>query len=207
MIAIIDYGVGNLRSVAKAFEYLGFEAQVTADPLMVRNAAKVVLPGVGAFGKSMESLETAGMIPVVRQVISSGRPFLGICLGLQMLFEESYEVFDDTASSYPGLGIFPGRVLKFPAGTLKVPQIGWNGIRIIKPSPLLEGVEDGSYVYFVHSYYVKPERPELTACSTEYGLEYCSGISDGNVHAFQFHPEKSSRVGLQILTNFGNLPD
>jgi glutamine amidotransferase len=207
MIAIIDYGVGNLRSVAKAFEYLGFEAQVAADPLKVRNAAKIVLPGVGAFGKSMESLETAGMIPVVRQVIASGRPFLGICLGLQMLFEESYEVFDDTASSFPGLGIFPGRVLKFPAGTLKVPQIGWNGIRILKPSPLLEGVEDGSYVYFVHSYYVKPEQPELTVCTTEYGLEYCSGISAGNVHAFQFHPEKSSRVGLQILKNFGNLPD
>lgn len=205
MIAIIDYGVGNLRSVEKAFAYLGYRALVTSDPATVREADRVVLPGVGAFGKSMESLDRAGMIPVVKEVIASGRPFLGICLGLQMLFEESAEVFGQETTMAKGLGILPGQVLRFNSNQLKVPQIGWNQIRIKKDTPILHGIEDQSFVYFVHSYYVKPAATELVACTTNYEIDYCSGISQGNLHAFQFHPEKSSRVGLKILKNFAEL--
>lgn len=202
MIAIIDYGVGNLRSVEKAFGYLGFPARVTADPRVVLEAEKVVLPGVGAFGKSMENLAQAGMVSVVKEVIASGRPFLGICLGLQMLFEESAEVFGGQETSTRGLSIYPGRVLRFQSSSLKIPQIGWNQIHINRETPLLHGIPEGSFVYFVHSYYVKPNDPQLIACSTNYGVEYCSGITMGNVAAFQFHPEKSSQVGLKILENF-----
>lgn len=205
MIVIIDYGVGNLRSVEKAFAYLGYQALVTSDPATVREAEKVILPGVGAFGKSMESLTRAGMVPVVKEVVASGRPFLGICLGLQMLFQESAEVFGEQLTKTPGLGILPGQVLRFQSDQLKVPQIGWNQIKIKKENPILDGIEDGSFVYFVHSYYVKPTDPELIACTTNYELEYCSGVSQGNVHAFQFHPEKSSGVGLKILKNFADL--
>lgn len=205
MIAIIDYGVGNLRSVAKAFEYIGQTVTVTSDPQCVLEAEKVVLPGVGAFGKSMEQLERCKMVPVVKEVIGSGRPFLGICLGLQMLFEESCEIFGGREAAYPGLGIIPGKVLRFEVGDLKVPQIGWNQIHKAKDNPLLYGVPDGSYVYFVHSYYVKPEEPQLVACTTDYGIEYCSGVQTGNLFAVQFHPEKSSAVGLQMLKNFGQL--
>lgn len=205
MIAVIDYEVGNLRSVEKAFACLGYKAIVTSDPQVVLEAEKVILPGVGAFGKSMEALNRAGMIPVVKQVIQSGMPFLGICLGLQLLFDESCEVFGNRERSNPGLGIFPGKVRRFPAGELKVPQIGWNQISINKETPLFNGVPDGSFVYFVHSYYVEPDNPGIVACSTNYGIDYCSGIVSGNVAAFQFHPEKSSRVGLQILKNFAAL--
>jgi glutamine amidotransferase len=205
MIAIIDYGVGNLRSVEKAFAYLGFQAKVTANPKEVLKAEKVVLPGVGAFGKAMEHLIKAGMAPVVGEVIGSGRPFLGICLGLQLLFEESSEIFGDQECRHKGLGIFQGRVLRFPAGDLKVPQIGWNQIEKIGEAPILNGVPEGSFFYFVHSYYVKPQNPQITLCRTNYGIKYCSGISYRNVSAFQFHPEKSSRVGLQILKNFAEL--
>jgi glutamine amidotransferase len=205
MIAIIDYGVGNLKSVQKAFDSLGFSAIVTGDPKTVLEADKVVLPGVGAFVKSMESLDRAGMVPVVREVIHSGRPFLGICLGLQLLFEESAEVFGEQECLSRGLGIFPGQVLRFPASDLKVPQIGWNQIRKSKDIPILHGIPDGSFVYFVHSYYVKPVDASIIACITPYGFDYCSGISYNNVTAFQFHPEKSSQVGLRILKNFGDL--
>jgi glutamine amidotransferase len=206
MIAIIDYGVGNLRSVAKAFEYTGYPAIVTSEPQTVLEADKVVLPGVGAFGKAMESLERSGMVPVVKEVVRSGRPFLGICLGLQLLFEESAERFGEHEIPHPGLGIFPGKVRRFPeAEQLKIPQIGWNQIRKTGDTPVLHGVADGSYFYFVHSYYVKPAEAELTACVTEYAIEYCSGIAAGNVFAFQFHPEKSSAAGLRILKNFGGL--
>jgi imidazole glycerol-phosphate synthase subunit HisH len=205
MIAIIDYGVGNLRSVEKAFAYLGFQAKVTAAKKEILKAGKVVLPGVGAFGKAMEHLKKAGMESVVREVISSGRPFLGICLGLQLLFEESSEIFGEQECLHQGLGIFPGRVLRFPVADLKVPQIGWNQIEKTGESPILNGVPEGSFVYFVHSYYVKPQNPQITLCRTNYGINYCSGISSQNVFAFQFHPEKSSRVGLRILKNFAEL--
>lgn len=205
MIAIIDYGVGNLRSVEKAFAYLGYRTLVTSDPETVREADKVVLPGVGAFGKSMESLARAGMIPVVKEVVASGRPFLGICLGLQILFQESAEVFGEQSTRVEGLGILPGQVLRFPSKQLKIPQIGWNQITINKENPILHGVKNGSFFYFVHSYYVKPADTNLIACTTNYGIDYCSGVALGNVFAFQFHPEKSSRVGLQILKNFAEL--
>lgn len=206
MIAIIDYGVGNLRSVAKAFEYIGQSVTVTSDPQEVSQADKVVLPGVGAFGKAMANLVQRGMVPVVREVIDSGRPFLGICLGLQLLFEESAETFGDRENTYPGLGILPGKVLRLSAESgLKIPQIGWNQIRQNKDCPLFKGVADGSYVYFVHSYYVKPSDNSVVACTTDYGIEYCSGVARGNLFAVQFHPEKSSAVGLQILRNFGEL--
>jgi len=205
MIAIIDYGVGNLRSVAKAFEYLGFKAVIASDPQVVLEADHVVLPGVGAYEKSMESLAQAGMVSVVKQVIASRRPFLGICLGLQLLFEESTENFGDSTSIAKGLGIFSGRVVRFPISELKVPQIGWNQIHKIQETPFLYKVPSESFVYFVHSYYVLPEETGLTACTTDYGLEYCAGIAYGKVAAFQFHPEKSSQVGMQILKNFGEL--
>lgn len=205
MIAIIDYGAGNLRSVEKAFAYLGYPAKVTTIPGEVLNASRVVLPGVGAFGKSMEHLERSGMIPVIRRVIVSGRPFLGICLGLQLLFEESLEFFGNQECSHKGLGIFPGQVLRFPASDLKVPQIGWNQIVPQKEHPILDGVKAGSFVYFVHSYYVKPQNQEIVLTTTNYGIEYVSGISSGNISAFQFHPEKSSQVGLKLLKNFAEM--
>jgi glutamine amidotransferase len=189
MIAIIDYGVGNLRSVAKAFEYCGYPAEITSDPERVRQAERVVLPGVGAFGKSMENLRKYGMVPVVRETIISGKPF-------------------GAAASVAGLGIFPGQVLRFPTTdpALKVPQIGWNQIGGFQMNnPLFAGVSPGSYVYFVHSYYVKPAQSGTIACTTNYGFEYCSGIAAGNVFAVQFHPEKSSAVGLRILQNFAEL--
>lgn len=205
MIAIIDYGVGNLKSVQKAFDALGYSAIVSTDPKVVLEADKVVLPGVGAFAKSMDNLNRAGMASVVREIVHSGRPFLGICLGLQMLFEESSESFGAQECLSQGLGIFPGQVLRFPASALKVPQIGWNQIKKHQDTPLLHGVPDGSFVYFVHSYYVKPANSAITACTTDYGFAYCSGITHENVTAFQFHPEKSSQVGLRILKNFGEL--
>jgi glutamine amidotransferase len=207
MIAIIDYGVGNLRSVAKAFEYIGHPALITSDPEKARRAAKVVLPGVGAFGKAMENLRQYGMISVVEEVIASGRPFLGICLGLQLLFESSDESFGKQVVSSAGLGIFSGKVLRFPLDpTLKVPQIGWNQIgKFPVDNPLFQGVSEGSYVYFVHSYYVRPADTGIIACTTNYGIEYCSGIAAGNAFAVQFHPEKSSAVGLRILRNFAKL--
>jgi glutamine amidotransferase len=206
MIAIIDYGVGNLRSVAKAFEYIGHPARVASDPQTALEADKVVLPGVGAFGKAMESLKRSGMVPIVKEVIASGRPFLGICLGLQLLFEESAESFGELEIPHPGLGIFPGKVCRFPeTNRLKIPQIGWNQIQKIGENPVLHGIGDGAYFYFVHSYYVKPADARITACVTDYGIEYCSGIASGNVFAFQFHPEKSSAAGLRILKNFGGL--
>lgn len=205
MITIIDYGVGNLRSVEKAFHSLGLAAEVTGDPEKVRKAAKIVLPGVGAFGKAMENLSKAGMVAVVKEVIRAGKPFLGICLGFQLLFEASAEVFDQAETMVPGLGIFPGQVLRFEGAKLKIPQIGWNQVQVVKENPFLAGITSGSYCYFVHSYYVKPQVPELVACTTQYGIDYCSGIVRDNVGAFQFHPEKSSQVGLQILKNFGEL--
>jgi glutamine amidotransferase len=196
MIAIIDYGMGNLRSVQRAFEYVGAEAIVTTDRATIESASAVVLPGVGAFGKAMANLEQAGLTDVIRQVIAQGRTFLGICLGLQLLFEES-----DEMGLHRGLGIFGGQVKRFEIG-LKVPQIGWNQIHIQRVSPLLEGVADGSYAYFVHSYYVAPADPEMVLATTDYEIDYASTIGRGNVFGIQFHPEKSQAVGLRILRNF-----
>jgi glutamine amidotransferase len=199
MIVIIDYGMGNLRSVQRAFEYVGAEVVVTAHRGTIESASAVVLPGVGAFGKAMSNLEQTGLADVIRQVIAQGRPFLGICLGLQLLFEES-----DEMGQHKGLGVFGGQVKRFEVG-LKVPQIGWNQIHVQRASPLLEGVADGSYTYFVHSYYVAPADPEIVLATTDYEIDYASIISQDNVFGIQFHPEKSQAVGLRILRNFTEL--
>ena len=196
MIAIIDYGMGNLRSVQRAFEYVGAEVVVTGHREIIESASAVVLPGVGAFGQAMSNLEQAGLKDVIRKVIARGCPFLGICLGLQLLFEES-----DEMGQYRGLGVFGGRVRRFEVG-LKVPQIGWNQIHIQRASSLLEGVADGSYAYFVHSYYVAPADPEIVLATTDYEIDYASIIGQDNAFGIQFHPEKSQAVGLRILRNF-----
>lgn len=206
MITIIDYGMGNLRSVQKGFEKVGFAAKVTADPADLRDAEKLVLPGVGAFKDCMDNLREGGFIEPIRRHVESGRPFLGICLGLQLLFTESEEF-----GRHQGLGIIPGKVVRFPgdmhiAGEeLKVPHMGWNQIRLRQDAPVFRGVADGSAVYFVHSYYVIPDDPTVVAAVTDYGIEFCSAIRRGNVMATQFHPEKSQQVGLQILRNFGEM--
>lgn len=201
LIAIIDYGMGNLRSVQKGLERVGFPAEVTRDATRIEAAAGVVLPGVGAFGACMDNLRTYGLIDTVRHVISRGTPFLGICLGMQLLFEESEEF-----GPVPGLGIFPGRVVRFPdMSDLKVPHMGWNQIRKLQNPPHLRGIDDGAFVYFVHSYYVVPTDPALTATTTEYGIEFTSAIARDNVFATQYHPEKSQAVGLKILENFGGI--
>jgi glutamine amidotransferase len=196
MIAIVDYGMGNLRSVQRAFEHVGAEVVVTAHRETIEAASAVVLPGVGAFGQAMANLKRAGLVDVIRRVIAQGRPFLGICLGLQLLFEESEEL-----GHHRGLGVFSGQVKRFEVG-LKVPQIGWNQIHIQRASPLLEGVADGSYAYFVHSYYVAPDKSEIVLATTDYGIDYASIVGQGSVFGIQFHPEKSQEVGLRILRNF-----
>ncbi|MCL4440930.1 imidazole glycerol phosphate synthase [Desulforamulus profundi] len=200
MIAIIDYGMGNLRSVQKAFQRVGCQAEIVQDPAAVEAAPAVVLPGVGAFADAMENLKKSGMIEAIHRAINSGKPFLGICLGQQLLFESSVE-FGTTR----GLGIFPGTVKRFPGGDLKVPHMGWNQVEIAKPSPLLEGVPAGAAFYFVHSYYVEPADPELAVTLTEYGLKFASVVGRNNVFGIQFHPEKSSTLGLRILENFGKM--
>ena len=188
--------MGNLRSVQRAFEHVGAEVVVTANREIIEAASAVVLPGVGAFGQAMANLERVGLVDVIRQVIPQGRPFLGICLGLQLLFEGS-----DEMGEHRGLGVFGGWVKRFEAG-LKVPQIGWNQVHIQQASPLLEGVADGSYAYFVHSYYVAPADPKIILATTDYGIDYASIVGRDNVFGIQFHPEKSQAVGLGILRNF-----
>ena len=206
MITIIDYGMGNLRSVQKGFERVGFQARVTDDPRQVTTADKLVLPGVGAFRDCMTNLEEAGFVEPIKQHVASGRPFLGICLGMQLLFTESEEF-----GRHAGLDIIPGRVVKFPQGLssegedLKIPHMGWNRMTIRRPSPLYAGIDDGSFVYFVHSYYVVPDDPDTIATETDYGVNFCSSIWRDNLVATQFHPEKSQAVGLAMLENFGNL--
>ncbi len=209
MITIIDYGMGNLRSVEKAFEKVGFSAQITDDPRRVATAEHLVLPGVGAFCDCMNNLRSGGFIDPINEFIASERPFLGICLGLQLLFSGSEEF-----GSHEGLGIIPGTVKRFASDmpmddtdsgqTLKVPHMGWNQIKH-SDSPLFKGIKQGSYVYFVHSYYVQPEDNKFIAATTDYGIEFCSAICRDNVMATQFHPEKSQQVGLAMLKNFGEL--
>jgi imidazole glycerol-phosphate synthase subunit HisH len=200
-IAVIDYGMGNLRSVQKGLERVGYAAEVTRDTDRIEAAAGVVLPGVGAFGACMDNLRTYGLIDSVRRVIARGTPFLGICLGMQLLFDESEEF-----GPVPGLGIFPGRVVRFAERPdLKVPHMGWNQIRKHQDAPHLQGIPDGAFVYFVHSYYVVPRDAALTATSTQYGEEFASAIARDNVFATQYHPEKSQAVGLRILENFGRI--
>jgi len=209
MIAIVDYGMGNLRSVHKALERVGFQALVTQDPGAIGKAAALVLPGVGAFKKAMENLEGLRLIDPILTFIQSGRPFLGICLGLQLLFSESEEF-----GFQKGLGIFSGRVVRFPfslpgepssGDSLKVPHMGWNSVQIKRRFPALEGIAEGTHYYFVHSYYPVPEDRGIIATTTDYGGEFVSSVGKGSLFACQFHPEKSQSAGLKILENFGRL--
>lgn len=201
-IAIIDYGMGNLRSVQKALEKVGAQAEITRDVARIESAAGVVLPGVGAFGACMDNLRTYALVDPIKRVIARGTPFLGICLGMQLLFDESEEF-----GPVRGLGILPGRVVrfKFDDATRKVPHMGWNQIRKTQTVPHLAGLDDGAFVYFVHSYYVEPADESLTATRTEYGVPFASAIARDNVFACQYHPEKSQAVGQVILRNFARL--
>lgn len=199
MILIIDYGMGNLRSVEKAFAYLGHKAAVSDDPSLLREAAGVVLPGVGAFGDAMRELDMRGFIPLVRDLVEEGKPLLGICLGYQLLFEASQE-----DPGVKGLAVLKGEAIRFP-NEVKVPHMGWNDASIRKSHPILEGVDDGSFFYFVHSYYVSLGDEGDVLTMTDYGLEFASGVARDNLMAFQFHPEKSSKTGLRILDNFAGM--
>ena len=198
MIAIIDYGMGNLRSVEKAFEFLGFDARITERPELTDDASHLVLPGDAAFGDAMSNLRVRGWVDRIESHVGEGKPFLGICVGLQLMFEESEE-----RGTHRGLGLLPGRVLRFPA-IERVPQIGWNQIAIKQQSALFEGVPEGSFFYFVHSYYVDAGGENCLA-TTEYGIEYTSIAARKKVFGVQFHPEKSQQVGLRLLRNFASL--
>ncbi len=192
MIAIIDYGMGNLRSVQKALEFVGQTAVITDDPKEMRRADKVVLPGVGAFCDAMKTIRQKGIDKEIMQVVKEEKPFLGICLGMQMMFEKSYE-----NGEYTGLGILPGVIERLP-DTVKIPQIGWNNLNITKREPLFSNLPESPYVYFVHSYHLKTEAPIVSA-TVFYGKEIQVAAQQKNVYALQFHPEKSGDVGLEIL--------
>lgn len=200
MIALIDYGSGNLRSVEKALLRVGAEVRVLDRPEGVKDAHGVVLPGVGAFDDCLNALRRQELLESMREFINSGRPFLGICVGYQALFERS----DEFNSCAAGLGIFEGKVGRFPdAVGVKIPQIGWNQIEISKPDcPLYRGIETGSYVYFVHSFFPQPGNPSIVATRTDYGVSFASSVWRENIFATQFHPEKSQKIGLQLLKNF-----
>jgi len=200
MITVVDYGVGNLHSVAKALEKVGAKPKVTSDWRDVEKSDGVVLPGVGAFKDSMDAMNRSDLAKAVTAFISSGKPFLGVCLGLQMLFSESEEF-----GISKGLGVFKGRVVKFPQGQ-KVPHLGWNQIQIKKDgNPLLKGLKDGEYLYFVHSFYVVPENQSVVAAQCSYGVDFTCMVWEKNVFGTQFHPEKSQTAGLKIYENFKKL--
>ncbi len=196
MIVIVDYGMGNIRSVQKAFGALGCETIVTDDPNIVARAEKLVLPGVGAFGDAMETLRARGLDRAMLRALDRGSALLGLCLGMQLLFGESEEF-----GCHRGLGIFRGKVKRLN-GDLPVPHVGWNRANIIRPTPLLAGVESGEYFYFVHSYYVSPQDSSAVIAETEYGITFPSIIGSGRIWGAQFHPEKSQRAGLKLLENF-----
>lgn len=200
MIAIIDYGMGNLFSVEKAFVKLGADVVVTSDAQIIAKADKVVLPGVGAFGDCMKNLEVSGLIPIIMETAVLGKPLLGICLGLQVMFEGSEE-----APGVRGLGIFKGLVKKIVAPDLKIPHMGWNSLKMDTKSPLLENLPASSYVYFVHSFHAVPSEENIVTAFVEYGGKVTAAVGRKNVQAMQFHPEKSSSVGLKILENFVRL--
>ena len=197
-LAIVDYGVGNLRSAQKAFEHLGAPAVVTSDAARIAAAPAVVLPGQGAFGTCMEYLERAHLVEPVVAAARSGRPFLGICVGMQILFDESEE-----SPGVRGLGVFRGRVVRFPHhADLKVPHMGWNQLRVKRRVPALADVADGDYVYFVHSFHPEPRDPDVVATTTRYGIDFVSSVARGAVYAGVFHPEKSQHVGQKLLAGF-----
>jgi imidazole glycerol-phosphate synthase subunit HisH len=201
VIKIVDYGMGNLRSVQKAFEKIGADAQVVSSPADLEGAEKLVLPGVGAFRDAIAELKRTGLDRPVREHIAADKPFLGICLGLQLLFDVSYE-----DGQWEGLGVLPGKVVRFAdQPDLKIPHMGWNSLEFAQPSRIFEGVPEGSSVYFVHSYYVVPEDESVIAARTEHGTSFVSAVAKNNLFATQFHPEKSQSVGLRLLTNFAAL--
>lgn len=198
MIAIIDYDAGNIKSVEKALRFLGQDAVVTRDHERILSADKVILPGVGAFGDAMEKLETFGLDKVIHEVVRRGTPFLGICLGLQLLFESSEE-----SPGVKGLGVLKGEIVRIPeGGGLKIPHMGWNSLKFPRSGRLFAGLPEEPYVYFVHSYYLRAEDEDVVTAVTEYGTEIHASVESGNVFACQFHPEKSSDTGIQILKNF-----
>jgi glutamine amidotransferase len=198
MIGIIDYGMGNLRSVQKAFEFVGEEAVISSDAEVLRKADKIVLPGVGAFGDAIATIRKKGLDKVIYEAVEQGKPFLGICLGMQMVFDKSYEY-----GEYEGLGLIPGEIKLLP-DNVKKPHIGWNSLNIKMENPLLKNIGKNPYVYFVHSYYLETDAP-VVSCTTDYGKEIQVGVQKDNIYAFQFHPEKSGDVGIQILRNFAEL--
>lgn len=202
MITIVDYQMGNLRSVQKALERVGAVARISGDPDEIASSDKVVLPGVGAFRDAMHELSSRGLVEPIRDCVESGKPFLGICLGLQLLFEQSEE-----GGCHQGLGILPGHVVRFtnlPA-EFKVPHMGWNTIDVARKIPLLEGIPNGAHFYFVHSYFVVPTDEQVVAARTSYHHDFCAMVRRENLYAAQFHPEKSQSVGLQLLSNFSAL--
>ncbi len=201
MVAIIDYDAGNIKSVEKALLSLGEEAVITRDKDEILAADHVILPGVGAFGDAMDKIRRYGLEEIIKEVVAKGTPFLGICLGLQLLFESSEETV-----GVEGLGILKGKIVKIPDNQgLKVPHIGWNSLKFPNKGRLYEGIEEDSYVYFVHSYYLQAEEEDIVVATTEYATHIHASVEKGNVFACQFHPEKSSDVGLQILRNFINI--
>jgi len=205
MIAVIDYGMGNLRSVEKALEISGGDVVITSSAAEIKKCSKLVFPGVGSFGDAMKELKNRRLIEPIKCAIESGKPFLGLCLGLQLLFENSEE-----APGVKGLGILAGEVKRFRAGSLKVPHMGWNDIvrsskPVVRGKNILAGVPDGSYMYFVHSYYVKPEDKGVVLTTTDYGIKFVSAVEMDNIYGLQFHPEKSQSTGLKILKNFVRL--
>jgi imidazole glycerol-phosphate synthase subunit HisH len=199
LIAIIDYGMSNLRSVQRAFARCGVEADIITTPEGLVDARGAVIPGVGAFGQAMANLRAVGFPDAIAEFVAGGRPFGGICLGMQLLFEAS-----DELGHYAGIGLLKGRVRKFSA-SVKVPHIGWNQVHITEETPLLQNVADASYGYFVHSYYCVAADPSVVCATTDYGTDFASVVAHENIYAFQFHPEKSQQVGLQMLTNFARL--
>ena len=201
MIALIDYDAGNMKSVEKALQLIGEDVIVTRDSKEILAADKVILPGVGCFGDAMENLHHFGLVPVIRQVVEKQTPFLGICLGLQLLFERSEE-----SPGVDGLGLLKGEILRIPSQEgLKIPHMGWNDLTFPNNGRLFQGIPEHSYVYFVHSYYLKAVEPEIVKAATEYGTYIHASVEKGNLFACQFHPEKSSSVGLQILRNFAGI--
>jgi glutamine amidotransferase len=203
MVAIIDYDAGNIKSVEKAIISLGETAVITRDRETILKADKVILPGVGAFGDAMEKLKSYGLVEVIGEVVNKKTPFLGICLGLQLLFDSSEE-----SPGVEGLGILKGKIVKIPDDKgLKVPQIGWNSLKFPNKGRLFKGINEDAYVYFVHSYYLRADEPEIVTATTDYVVTIHASVEKGNVFACQFHPEKSSDVGLRILKNFIELED
>jgi glutamine amidotransferase len=206
-VGVVDYGMGNLRSVSKALESLGFRTLVSGDPGELSRCRGIVFPGVGAFRDCMGNVERQGLLPFLREYLAADRPFLGICVGMQLLFSESEEF-----GRHEGIGYFPGKVVRFPAGmpaqgggVLKVPHMGWNEVEIVLDHPVLRGIPSGSWFYFVHSYFADPADPASVACRTTYGVTFASAVGLGNRLAVQFHPEKSQAAGLRLLGNFGRL--